>query len=1058
MAFRVYKASAGSGKTFTLVKEYLLLALKNPEKYRRILAVTFTNKAANEMKQRIVEALAQLANTTLADSSEDPLLQLLINESGMDESLIRMRATNVLSSVVHNYSDFAISTIDSFVYKLVRTFAHDLRLPHQFEVELNDQEVVGLAVDMLIDKVGSDEFITNTLIGFLLQRMSEEGSWLIEHEIARFCNYLLREDGFDQIIKLEEVDANVLTNATNFLYQSINQYENEIVPIANEALLLINKQDIQPVHLASGKAGVYSFFEKMAKGKIDEAKANSSAAKILQGAKWSSAKGENDRVILSRLKSIEPKLNEYLYTIMQVVDTGFERYMLRKELVKDMHSLAVMSELQHNMEEIRNEENSVHISEFNKRIAKLLSNVAVPYIYERLGERFQHYLIDEFQDTSVLQWHNFIPLVDNALASENLTLVVGDAKQSIYRFRSGEVEQFMQLPTVYHKERNPLIADAEVNLKAQYDYQNLAFNFRSDEMIVEFNNDFFDFLRDRLPETMQIAYDDHRQKVIKPKHSGFVQLQFIEKQGDKLETVQVYLEQCLQLVRQQLDAGFKPCDIAILAQKNEEGSQIARYLTGHGIEVVSVEGLLVDSSAKVSILVNLLNLIQHAYEPVAITTILHNLKVLSPDHDFDWQIHLQDIMAQSPADRFATFKEILFQFGYDFAPASFHALSLYDMVERLVRQFGFHNVPDPYVQFFLEFVHEYQVKRQGSLADFLIHWSESKDKLSVIVPNSTNAIQVMTIHKAKGLEFPVVIFPFANKSVRNAKKEFWVDLQPDEVPGLPVGIVKVSKRLNQTRLASMYADENDKSFLDWANLLYVVLTRASKRLFIVSELPGTKPAKNYQTFFKNFLEYKSLWADDLFVYSFGNKENALPKSMPVKQEIQAPIPVYVSSDWSHKLCIAPDPIGQWMLSEEGKAMHWGQLVHGILSEIRYDSDAPRVLNKYFQDGTITRLQHDELSLLFDRMFTHQSLSQCFRSGSRLYLERELMTPDGKVYRPDRCVSLPTHNILIDYKTGRPDPSHTDQMKMYKEILLKLENKSVESYLVYLHRDLEVVKC
>ncbi len=1058
MSFRVYKASAGSGKTFTLVKEYLLLVLKNPEKYSRILAVTFTNKAANEMKERIVHALSKLADTAQSDQGDDPLLDQLVSESGMDKGFIRQRAIDVLSLVIHNYSDFSIGTIDSFVYKLVRTFAHDLHLPYQFEVELNDRAVVNLAVDMLIDKVGTDDYITNTLLRFLLQRMSDEGSWLIEHDIARFCNYLLREDGFDHINKLEEVNAEVLTKAIHTLNTSTSRFESKLASPAINALQLIHQHEIQPEHLANGRNGVYAFLNKIAARNIADARNNSSATKVSQDGKWTSGKGEKDKLAFASINSIAPKLDEHLQTIMNVLDSGFELYLLQSELAKNMYSLAVLSELQHNMEEIRSEENLVHISEFNKRIARLLTNVAVAYIYERLGERFQHYLIDEFQDTSVLQWHNFIPLIDNALANQNLTLVVGDAKQAIYRFRSGEVEQFMQLPSIYRKDSNHMIADAEFNLKAQYDYRNLAYNYRSDEVIVQFNNDFFDYVSAGLPGHISEAYTDHKQEAVKPKGSGYVQIQYLKNDDVNATIDQVYLAEIHENILSRIAEGFRPSEIAILTQKNSEGSQIARYLTNKGLEVVSAEALLLESSIRVRLLVNLLKLIQHGYEPVAITTIFHDLGVLYPDQDFNWSLQLQTLMATDPEQQMRLFTNILQSIGFTFSPVLYHTMSLYDMVERLLRQSGFDKLPDPYVQFFLEFVHEFQVRRQGSLVEFLGHWSEEKEKLSVIVPQSANAIQVMTIHKAKGLEFPVVIFPFATKGIRLTKKEFWVDLLPDEVPGLPVGLVRVNKKLKQTRLAEMYEEETIKSHLDMVNLLYVVMTRASRRLYIMTELPGKQANASYQHYFKQYLTHKQLWQDDKYVYCIGNEENALPDLKTPSSKDLDPDQVFISDDWTSKLRIAPDPISHWIYSDEGKAVYWGQLVHEILAEIRYSDDAQRVLDQYLEEGTISPLQHEELTLLFDRMFAHPVLMSGFREGAKLFLERELISADGKVYRPDRCVSFDDHMMILDYKTGLPDEKHLQQMQVYKQLMHEVGTKKVDAYLVYLHDDFEVITC
>lgn len=1058
MTFRVYKASAGSGKTFTLVKEYLLLVLQNPEKYRRILAVTFTNKAANEMKARIIKALAQLARPNTLDD-HDVLLQMLVKESGMSETDIRLQAEKVLSLVVHNYSDFALGTIDAFVHKLVRTFAHDLHLPHQFEVELDHETVVDMAVSLLLDKVGSDAHITGTLIHFVLNKIDDERSWQIERDLSEFCEKLLQENGYDQIKKLESISPEMFAEARKFLWDSRKTFEHKLQQQAKTILDLLDSKGLDEKMLAGGKNGVYAFFSKVASADLLGAQSNASARKVVDSKEWASGECKKKPTTLQALLSIEPEMNGSLEQLLLQLDAHSEVYALRVELSKNIHALAVMSQLQQNMDDIRQEENLVHISEFNKRIATLLEQAAVPYIYERLGERFQHYLIDEFQDTSTLQWHNFLPLIVDTLASQNLTLLVGDAKQAIYRFRSGEVEQFIQLPDVYKRERNSFLAEAEISLKAHFDGRNLGSNFRSDASIVQFNNDFFDFISTKLDEAYQVAYSEQRQEIVKPEGSGYVELQFLEKPDDKADWELPYLERVHEIVCSQLDDGFQPRDMAILTSRRFEGALVARYLTEQGIGVVSAEALLLSSSLRVRIVINMLKLIQNERDPLALTMLVHDLSVLYPEAGQAWAKQLEDLMGSQPNRRFAILRKQLQSLSITVNTDKFGGLGLYDMVESLVRLFGFQMEADPYMQFLLENVHGFQVNQRGSLAGFIEYWEEKKDKLSVIVPDNTNSVRVMTIHKAKGLEFPVVIYPFANSNANKlTQKEFWVDLSPEEVPTLPVGMLSATKNISSTRFAHLREVEQSKTELDALNKLYVALTRPSRRLYVLANYPEKNTGFNFPVFFRQYLEHKKIWSDDRLVFSFGNEDRALPAEESASIAADGKVVHFVSTDWAQKLYIAPDPVSQWMHSERGYAQYWGTLVHKLLAEIRYRSDADRVLQKYVDDGTIGESQFIEIQSILEKLFTNESIAECFEADARVLLEAELMMPDGKIYRPDRCVFLHDRIVVMDYKTGKQDATHQQQICLYKNAIQSIENKNVQALLIYLDDPIQLVAC
>lgn len=1060
MAFRVYKASAGSGKTYTLVLMYLLLVLDKPEKFRRILAVTFTNKAANEMKARIVKALGHLVESEMhANGNKDPLLQQLIDTLKLSEADIRLRAQQVLTAIIHNYSDFSIGTIDSFVHRLVRTFSRDLHLPYQFEVELENEVIVRLSVDMLLEEVGINPFITKQLIGFLLQRLEAEKSWRIENELATFAHNLLKEESFAYIRELKEIDEEVLSHAGEQIRERLGQIENHFAKMASEALAVIHEQQLEVDHFAYKKNGVYGLFFKLSRKRILDANATSYVTKPLETGNWASGEGKKDKDVLARLQAIVPRLEEMLKNILQQLEVEKPKYTLLQELNTSMYSLSVFAAIQQNIDAIRHAESRVHISEFNKRVAMLLQEAAVPYIYERLGERYQHYLIDEFQDTSVLQWHNFLPLIDNALANKHLNLVVGDAKQAIYRFRSGEVEQFMMLPSLFRKENNPYLQAFEQSLTAHYQPKELPYNYRSDGVIVQFNNRFFSFAKEKLDEHYRQAFEGHQQQSVKADDTGYVELRFIPAQPNQELMQEHYCEQVHELVLQQLGDGFQARDIAVLVRKGEQGNLLARHLSKHGIGVVSAEALLLASSVRIRLIINLIRMLQTEYDPITITQCVHDMGMLLDMEGETWNVRLQKVLAMPPAQQFGALQSFMQQFGISFNPDQLRTLSLYDMSESLVRQLGFDQQADPYVQFFLETVHHFQVKERGSADAFLHYWAGHKSKLSVTIPESTNSIRVLTVHKAKGLEFPVVIYPFANDNdSRNTAAHFWFHLHEDEIQGLPVGIVPVRASLQNTRLNPLYQAERAKTRLDNLNLLYVALTRATKRLYTLSDFPEKKKAFSFPILFREYLESIGQLDHEQMVYTFGKKEDASYEDIKAEKPQTDETARFVSTDWTKRLRIAPDPVIQWMESEKGSALYWGRLVHQLMAEIGHAGQAGQVLQKYLEDGTLTISGHQQLKVSLQAIFSHEKLRACFQPHARVMTERELITAEGKVYRPDRYIILDDRAVLIDYKTGKPEAEHLDQLRTYVDAIGKLEMKPLSAFLVYINDNIEVVDC
>ncbi|MCD4746178.1 MAG: UvrD-helicase domain-containing protein, partial [Bacteroidales bacterium] len=607
MSLYVYKSSAGSGKTFTLVKEYLKIVLSEPDKFRNILAITFTNKAANEMKERIISYLEELSINNSDSNTIKYLLPDLIKETGLEHIIISQRAEKVLELILHNYSDFAISTIDSFVHKIIRTFARDLHIPLNFEVELDTDDLISKSTDLLISNVGNDEKLTKTLIRFIETKTDNEQSWHIENDIQQFAKSLLNEDGYIYIEKLRKLSLDDFSGINRKINEVIKKFENNLKDIAISANNLIKEKNIPHSAFYQGRSGINKYFEYIVNNRFDKLEPNSHVNKTIEEDKWYG--GKADYTEKQAIDSIKTNLIECFHNIQDILAEHYEQYIVFKLLNRNIYPIAVLNEIEKVINEIKAQNNIVHISEFNKKIADIVLNEPVPFIYERLGEKYKYFLIDEFQDTSVLQWQNLLPLIDNSLAENNFNMIVGDGKQAIYRWRNGEVEQLAKLPEIFKKNDNPFINEREQNLIRNYKSKNLNSNYRSEAEIVNFNNKFFSEIVNIIPETYRTIYDNQKQEFDVENKGGMVQIEFIDKNITEIPYDELNFIKIKETIEDLVRDNFFWKDIAILCRNNKNASKIARYLLMNEIDVISSESLLLSSSPEVNFIVAMIRFI-----------------------------------------------------------------------------------------------------------------------------------------------------------------------------------------------------------------------------------------------------------------------------------------------------------------------------------------------------------------------------------------------------------------------------------------------------------------
>ncbi len=1070
--FTIYKSSAGSGKTFTLVKEYLALALNDganpPQAYKHILAVTFTNKAAAEMKERIIKSLKELSEddySTISSGTKTMLGALkehkkLNAAKQLNDKIIRERAQNILTAILHNYSDFAIGTIDKFVQKVVRTFAFDLKIPMSFEIEMDDDKLLTQAIDLLIGQIGNDEKLTKALVEYTESKTDDEKSWHIENDLKAFSKNLLTEEGSVYIEKLRELSVDDFFKIKDTLASEIKKFESYINKCGDEALEIIRNAGVDHDAFAGGKNGIGKYFTYLAESRFDKLTPTASVQKNIDEDKWYA--GKASAADKGAIDSIKNNLLNLFTKATDFIETNKSEFILFTLINKNMYSLAVLNEIEKLMNEYKAENNIVHISEFNKMIAKIVMNEPIPFIYERLGEKYNNYLVDEFQDTSVLQFQNLLPLIDNSLATGHFTMLVGDGKQAIYRWRGGEVEQFAILPEVFKHNDNELVLERQASLKRNHNPQVLKNNYRSKREVIEFNNSLFRTLGNELNEKYKSIYADLEQGFNADNTGGFVQVDFIqEMQEDFREQNRI---RTLEIINQLRNDDYKLKDIAILVRKNSDGSDIANYLTENGIEVISSESLLLSNSKEINFIYSLLKYLTNTHDNIVHTEIIEFLVAANylPSHSID-----EVLLLKNKTNLLSIIKSA----NIDFSVTHLSKMALYELCEELIRIFKLNAKPNAYIQFFLDEGLNYSIKKNNNLNDFIEYWEEKRLKSSLIIPQGMDAVSIMTTHKAKGLEFPVVILPFSNGKVTNGKDNLWIDLDNAKLPNLPSALVPVTSSLEETIYKDLYDEEKNKSLLDSLNVLYVGFTRAEERMYVLTGKPSSKPENlgTVSDMLAFYYQQKGEWQQNKTVYTYGAStssatENSTGSATRNQQSTNNKQPTtnytletFNSNQWRDNIKMRAAAPSIWNTQATETKKDYGVVVHTALAKIKTDEDIEPALKAMCAEGLITNEEKINLQITLAKIINHPQLKVHFAKGLTIKNEAEIITLTGELFRPDRVILKDKTAIVIDYKTGEEKPKHKEQIIGYADLLVQMGYTVTERLLVYIEEEL-VVSC
>ncbi|MFY0686703.1 MAG: UvrD-helicase domain-containing protein [Cyclobacteriaceae bacterium] len=1025
--FVIYSASAGSGKTYTLALEYLTIALRHPENFKRILGVTFTNKATREMKTRILDFLKRIAS-----GSDKDLIQELGARLEMTDVKLSDQAQKVLGRVLHQYSRFAVVTIDSFFHQVIRSFAREIGLQGSFGIDLDIDKVLQEVIDDMLSKVAEPEMkqLRIWLTQFAESRVEEGKPWDFRTDVMKLAKEIIGDEFkpyADQILALDE-SPGYFTKLKSELAAERKKFENQCRKLAKATLDNLSPYSIDDLSGAAG--GPAKWLPVLAedqdkKEKYDLKKTALAATEDLS--KWivKARQGE-----FGLVETVQDKAMPIYRELIGFIETKSRHYFSVVEMDRYLFTLGILSFINRELQAYRDDHDIMLISDLPDFLNRIIGESDTPYIYEKVGSTFSHYLIDEFQDTSVYQWNNFKPLVKNGVDEGKFSMVVGDVKQSIYRWRGGDWS------LLQHK--------AAVDIGWAADPKTLDTNYRSAQTIVNFNNTFFQNLKDAttsfignmdefaegLLQQVLDAYKNVSQKSTKSE-TGEVQISFVE-DSDEAGWKEHSIRNTIHLVERMQQDGYLLRDIAILTRSQAEGKAIANAFLEYKMseakpnlsyDVVSSEALFLHSSHVVAFIISLLKWIQNENDKIVQAEWLykyHQLKGKDNPQFGDYK-HWKKWVPDAFPDQVEHLK----------------TLPLFELIETIIRLFQLHKFDKDYtyLQGFQDAVLEYSKNERGDIASFLAWWENVRKEKAILVADDNNAVKILTIHKAKGLEFPIVILPFlswqTDNTAYNNEEIMWCSTEGMPLAqGLPVIPLRYSSSLQKTIWSSKYWEERIQNFMDALNLLYVAFTRPTHGLYAFCEKPGPR-AKHIGAFVNAVIDASTEWDGSTFkVGMLPMKERRDTKQSAKEYGLQ----YYESQPWRDKISLKLSGVQQ-LAEHVADAQQWGIQLHQNLSLIETIEDMYRL-----EDEALKR----ELKLIVQ----HEDVEPFFTDLNEVRLEKPILLPGGNLKRIDRLVKKGDQWLVADFKTGKQTVKDHKQVEEYVDILSHMGYENVSGYLIY----------
>ena len=1059
----VYRASAGAGKTHKLTGEYLTLLFTGPGAFRRILAVTFTNKATDEMKTRIVDELYNLASGRKSD-----YVELLKSAYSLTEIQVRKQAAQILIDILHDYSAFNISTIDRFFQQTMRAFTREIGLQGGYGIEMDQELVLTTAIDNLLSDLEKPE--SKDLLGWLLRfaedKIESGGEWNLRKDIMALSREVFKESykAFSEAVGRDIEDKKALEDYKNELYGIIRSVEATAKELGERGLAILNKYGLKVTDFKGGSRSPLTLLDRLVQGEMKEPSATFiGLADNLDGC-FTKTVSLGTRQIIGC--AFEDGLNDCIKGIISLFG-NLTAYNTAREIVRYYYTLGILTDVSRQIAAYREEKNVMLIADTTELLSKVIEGSDAPFIYEKTGTHVDHYMIDEFQDTSGMQWNNFRPLIEESLAHSRDNLIVGDVKQSIYRFRNSD---WKLLDGQVQADFSPEVVHEET----------LKDNWRSCRNIVEFNNALFTTLPGVLQavynEALSVsslseeqraafftkimsAYDKSFQQVPPPfmQKDGHVRIEFLSGDNEK-DWKEEALGRLPGVLEKLQDNGYALKDIAILVRTNQEGAQVADTLLAYkeehpsnryNYDIISDEALFVSGSTAVRFMVSLLRYLKNPEDRTNEQIALYSYQVLKG------------------------------RFGVETPAFPPEVVSVLQILSRLFAD-DFSENEQVFVQAFLDMVSEYTQKESADLNRFLKWWDETGCRKTIATPDGQNAIRILTVHKSKGLGFKVVIIPFGDWEIdHKPTKPVILWCHPEEKPfdRLHLVPVRYGQSLGKTIFAGDYFKERLHAFIDNLNTLYVAFTRSKDELIVFSPRPKKmKDATGEVEKISTLTD--ALWAGlrtDMPDTREGEKLISLPAAFDTETG------VFELGDWWHPVAkeengdiqeigmarlssISPDDRLQLRLHGKGyffdnaRRKH-GALMHEMLSCIRTRKDIPQSVERYHQEGVIDKEEAIALVARLEELLNLPEAASWYDGTARVLNEVDILFGKGLSKRPDRVMITGNRVVVVDYKFGEhADQRYHSQVRNYLKLIRQMGYDEVEGFLWYVELNkIEAVK-
>lgn len=1017
----LYKASAGSGKTYTLAKEYIKILAINPYDYNKILAVTFTKKATAEMKTRIIEYLSLLERK---DADVTTLRALIIDEIKQENDIdvspfFDQHIHIALQLILHNYSHFNISTIDSFFQSIIRSFAKELDLPIGMEVELDTDLVINKAVEAMLKEYKTDkDAFSRWIEAYVIDLIEEDKSWKIENHISKFAQQLLKEEY--QLIAnatAEDFDIETYKAVLNELKQTVFSYKRFMDEKVQQVEAQIKQENLDISAYFQGNRSVQSFINNT---KNYEPEANSYIQGMLNGSEDLFSKQVSKNVVLAN--QLTTAWNAYIQPFIVEVLSYKEKHELSynsSEIVlKHIYAFALLEYINTQIKIYKSEKDLILISDTNQIVSLISKHEDVPFIFEKSANFLEYILIDEFQDTSQLQWDGMLPLLLEILQKQNgKVLIVGDPKQSIYRWRGGKMELII----------DGIKQGMPNNWQTRKD-EPLTKNFRSAHEIVTFNNAFFASVKQQIHlnnSLFEQVYTDAHQFIQKENKKGYVSCKWLEK-PNKEEKEDKHLTEILSIIKS-LENTHRYSDIAVLTRTNVQGANIANFLQENNIPVVSAESLLLMTQATIKLLIAALQYVLHPTET------FYRVKLNYLYAQFMKAENSEQYLSQKTA-----FIENKIPFFKAENVALLSAVSINELTFLILQAVGLDMCRDSYIVRFQDVVYKFEQQHTGSLRAFLVYWEEQKEKLSILPPEGMDAVKLYTIHKSKGLQFPVVILPYANWSMQpKSDTTKWIKCAQEPFNKLHAFPVPLQKKLEKSYFSEIYQQELDMTYIDNVNMLYVAMTRPEEQLYILSTIEKTDKEvlpNTMSKFLKRILTQVALpnASHDEHVFIFGTPA----VNNTTTSETLSTFVLQATSFQAYQSTLSLKQSAYF-----NEAQEKGAILHEILSNIT----EPSQLDK----AVVQTAPHDTAYFQQEATKVLQFFEQQNWIGSQWQAlnERDVWY-NNEILRPDKVLLNDTVCIIIDFKTGAKEKAHIQQVQKYKTAYTALLAQQVQTYLLY----------